>query len=191
VRGFDTGPGNGLMDAWHLRARGGRFDRDGAFARSGRVDAGLLAKLQAEPWLALPPPKSTGRDQFHLAWLQPFLEGGDFAPETVQATLCEFTATTVAQALLREQPGVVELLACGGGVHNGFLLERLRAHLPGVRVESTAAHGLDPDFVEAVAFAWLARQTLTGRPGNLPSVTGARGPRILGAVHAPGAAGAA
>jgi anhydro-N-acetylmuramic acid kinase len=183
VRGFDTGPGNGLMDAWCLRERGERFDRDGAFARSGSVQPALLARLLADPWLALPPPKSTGRDQFHLDWLQQHVAGE--APADVQATLCEFTAATVAEALLREQADVARLLVCGGGVHNGALLERLRARLPGVAVDSTALHGLDPDFVEAVAFAWLACETLAGRPGNLPSVTGARGPRVLGAVHAP------
>jgi anhydro-N-acetylmuramic acid kinase len=187
VRGFDTGPANGLMDAWCLRERGERFDRNGEFARTGRVQPALLARLLGEPWLALPPPKSTGRDQFHLDWLQQHLAGTAFAPADVQATLCEFTAATVAQALRREQPDATALLACGGGVHNAFLLERLRAHLPSVRVDSTAAHGLDPDFVEAAAFAWLAAQTLAGRPGNLPAVTGARGLRVLGSVHAPGA----
>jgi anhydro-N-acetylmuramic acid kinase len=187
VRGFDTGPGNGLMDAWCLRERGERFDRDGAFARAGEVLPTLLARLLAEPWLALPPPKSTGRDQFHLDWLQAHLEGAAHAPADVQATLCEFTAATVADALLREQPDTHRVLVCGGGVHNGRLLERLAAHLPGVKVESTAAAGVDPDFVEAAAFAWLARETLAGRPGNLPAVTGARGPRVLGAIHAPGA----
>jgi anhydro-N-acetylmuramic acid kinase len=186
VRGFDTGPASCLMDAWCLRERGERFDRDGAFARSGTVLPALLERLASDPWLALPPPKSTGRDQFHLAWLQSHLAGAAFAPADVQATLCEFSASTIANALLREQPDAVALLACGGGVHNGFLLERLRARLPGLRVESTASHGLDPDFVEAAAFAWLAAATLAGRPGNLPAVTGARGPRVLGSVHAPG-----
>jgi anhydro-N-acetylmuramic acid kinase len=183
VRGFDTGPGNGLMDAWCLRERGERYDRGGAFAASGTVDTALLAQLMAEPWLYLPPPKSTGRDQFHLAWLQPALHGRALAPADVQATLCEFTAASVADALLREQPGVAALLACGGGVHNATLMARLRARLPGVRVETTAEHGLDPDFVEAAAFAWLASRTLAGLPGNLPSATGARGPRVLGTIH--------
>jgi anhydro-N-acetylmuramic acid kinase len=185
VRGFDTGPGNGLMDAWCLRHRGERFDRDGAFARAGRVDPALLGRLLDEPWLRLPPPKSTGRDQFHLEWLAPRLDAST-APADVQATLCELTAASIAQALEREQPGTAELWVCGGGVHNGFLLERLRAHLPAARVASTAARGLDPDFIEAVAFAWLAARTLAGLPGNLPAVTGARGPRVLGSLHAPG-----
>jgi len=186
VRGFDTGPANGLMDAWCLRVRGERFDRDGAFAREGAVHPALLDRLLADPWLALPPPKSTGRDQFHLDWLRERLGDDAIPPADVQATLCEFSAATIADALLREQPGTASLLVCGGGVHNGALMARLGARLPGVRVESTAAHGLDPDFVEAAAFAWLAAQTLAGLPGNVPTVTGARGPRVLGSVHAAG-----
>lgn len=181
VRGFDTGPANGLMDAWCLEHRGQPFDRDAAFARAGRVDEALLANLLADPWFALPPPKSTGRDQFQLQWLRARLDGQ--SPADVQATLCELSATTVADALSREMPACRRLLACGGGVHNPLLMQRLAARLPGVAVESTAAHGLDPDFVEAAGFAWLARETLAGRPGNLPAVTGARGPRVLGAIH--------
>jgi anhydro-N-acetylmuramic acid kinase len=187
VRGFDTGPGNGLMDAWTLRHRGERYDRDAAFARAGRVDAGLLEVLLADPWLALPPPKSTGRDQFHGDWLDQRLSGRTLAPADVQATLNAFTARSIADALRANAPGCARLLVCGGGVHNPLLLENLRQALPGVTIESTGALGLDPDFVEAMAFAWLARETLAGRPGNLPAVTGARGLRVLGSIH-PGAA---
>lgn len=183
VRGFDTGPANGLMDAWCLRHRGLPYDRDGAFGREGRVDEALLARLLAEPWFALPPPKSTGRDQFQLAWLQARLDGNALEPADVQATLCELSAATVADALRSTLPGAGRLLVCGGGVHNPLLMERLAARLPGVAVASTASIGLDPDFIEAAGFAWLARETLAGRPGNLPSVTGARGPRVLGAIH--------
>ena len=182
VRGFDTGPANALLDAWCARHTGAAFDAGGGFAASGTVDAALLARLRAEPWFALPPPKSTGREHFHLDWLQPHLDAGH-APRDVQATLLELTAATVADALRAQQPDTRRVLACGGGVHNPVLLARLAAHLPGVVVESTAAHGLDPDFVEAMGFAWLARQTLLGLPGNLPAVTGARGPRVLGALH--------
>lgn len=181
VRGFDTGPANALLDAWCERHTGAAFDDGGAFAASGRVDAALLARLHAEPWFALPPPKSTGREHFHLDWLQPHLALA--APHDVQATLLELTATTVAQALHAQQPDTRRVLVCGGGVHNPVLLARLAAHLPGVVVESTATQGVDPDFVEAMGFAWLARQTLLGLPGNLPAVTGARGPRVLGAIH--------
>ena len=182
VRGFDTGPANALLDAWCERHTGAPFDADGAFAAGGAIDAALLARLRAEPWFALPPPKSTGREQFHLGWLQAHLDPPP-APRDVQATLLELTATTIADALRAQQPETRRVLVCGGGVHNPVLLARLAAQLPGVIVESTALHGVDPDFVEAMGFAWLARQALLGRPGNLPAVTGARGPRVLGAIH--------
>ena len=128
------------------------------------------------------PPKSSGREQFHLDWVASTLSGDDRV-EDVQATLVELTAKTVADALRAHQPDTRRVLACGGGVHNPVLLARIAARLPGVRVESTAAHGLDPDYVEAMAFAWLARETIAGRPGNVPAVTGARGPRVLGVVY--------
>lgn len=182
VRGFDTGPANCLMDAWNLRHRGTAFDADGAFAAQGEVDPDLLARLLEEPWFMLPPPKSTGREQFHLDWVTARLHG-DERPEDVQATLLELSAITIADALRAHQPGTARVLACGGGVRNGVLLRQIAAQLPETLVETTTPYGLDPDFVEAMAFAWLARQTLAGRPGNLPSVTGARGPRVLGAVY--------
>ena len=182
VRGFDTGPANALLDAWCLRHTGQAFDADGAFAASGRVDEALLARLLDDPWFALPPPKSTGREQFHLDWVQAQLHGGE-SPADVQATLLELSAATCADALRAHQPGTARVIACGGGVRNPRLIERIAARLPGVAVESTAVHGLEPDYVEAMAFAWLARETLAGRPGNLPAVTGARGLRVLGVVH--------
>lgn len=183
VRGFDTGPGNGLMDAWILRHQGQRYDRGGSLAAQGRADDGLLQSLLAEPWLSLPPPKSTGRDQFHIEWLDARLAGRTLSTADVQATLNLFTARSIADALRLSQPDCARLLVCGGGVHNPVLLRNLADELPGVPVESTAAYGLDPDFVEAMAFAWLARETLCGRPGNLPAVTGARGLRVLGCIH--------
>ena len=183
VRGFDTGPANALLDAWYQRQTGGACDAGGAYAASGKVDQGLLDRLLGDPWFALPPPKSTGREQFHLAWVQSRLEGAGCRPQDLQATLLELSAATIANALRAAQPATRRLLACGGGVHNPLLLERIRARLPGTQVESTADHGLDPDFVEAIGFAWLARETLAGRPGNLPSVSGARGPRVLGVVR--------
>lgn len=182
VRGFDTGPANCLMDAWAQRHLGRPFDADGAFARQGEVDAALLARLLDEPWFALPPPKSTGREQFQLGWVETRLSGRE-RPQDVQATLLELSAVTIAQALRAQQPGTRRVLACGGGVRNGALLTRLAALLPEAVVATTEAFGLDPDFVEAMGFAWLARQTLAGLPGNLPSVTGAKGPRVLGVVH--------
>ncbi|QDQ73912.1 anhydro-N-acetylmuramic acid kinase [Pseudoluteimonas lycopersici] len=182
VRGFDTGPANALMDAWCERHTGNAFDANGDFAASGSVDDALLARLLDDAWFASPPPKSTGREQFHLVWVESKLKGYE-APSDVQATLLELSAATVADALRAAQPDTKRLLACGGGVHNPRLLARIAGRLPGVVVESTSAHGVDPDFVEAMGFAWLARQALLGRPGNLPSVSGARGARVLGAVH--------
>ncbi len=183
VRGFDTGPANALLDAWCERHTGQAYDADGAFAASGAVDRALLARLLGDPWFALPPPKSTGREQFHLSWLQGQIGDVALAPADVQATLLELSAVTLADVLRATQPQTRRVLVCGGGVHNRALMARIVARLPGVLVESTAAHGLDPDYVEAMGFAWLARETLAGRPGNLPSVTGAKGLRVLGTVY--------
>lgn len=183
VRGFDTGPANALLDAWYERHSGARYDRGGAFAASGRVDDDLLARLLDEPWFALPPPKSTGREQFHLPWLEARMPARAIAAADVQATLLELSAASIARALAAAQPHTRRVMACGGGVHNPLLMARLAAHMPGTVVESTAVHGLDPDYVEAMGFAWLARETVHGRPGNLPSVTGAKGLRVLGAVY--------
>ena len=133
--------------------------------------------------MKLPPPKSTGREQFHLEWVEAQLGVSALAPADVQATLLELTAVTVADALLAQLPAARRVLVCGGGVRNPQLLSRLQARLPGVLIGSSAEHGLDPDYMEAMGFAWLAQETLAGRPGNLPSVSGARGPRILGAIH--------
>lgn len=186
ARGFDTGPANALLDAWCQRQLGQPFDTDGRYAASGQVHAPLLQRLLAEDWFALPPPKSTGREQFHLDWVEAALAGEQVAAADVQATLLELTAATVADALRAWQPGTRRVIVCGGGVRNPRLLERLCAQLPGVSVESSQAWGLDPDYMEAMGFAWLARETLAGRPGNLPTVTGARGPRVLGAIHPAG-----
>jgi anhydro-N-acetylmuramic acid kinase len=185
VRGFDTGPANGLMDAWCLAHTGAPYDRGGAWGASGRVLPGLLARCLSEPWLALPPPKSSGRDQFHLDWLRARLDGGE-SPADVQATLAELSARSIVDALRATQPGTARLLVCGGGVHNALLMARLAALLPDATVESSAAHGIDPDAVEAAGFAWLAWQALEGHPGNRPEVTGAKGPRVLGGLF-PGA----
>ena len=183
VRGFDTGPANALMDAWCHRHTGKAYDAGGAFASAGHLDAELLMRLLADPWFALPPPKSTGREQFHLPWLVERLGEEALVPADVQRTLLELSATTIVDALRATQPDTARVLVCGGGVHNAALMARLAALLPGAVVESTAAHGLDPDCVEAMGFAWLARETLAGRPGNLPSVTGASGLRVLGAIY--------
>lgn len=182
VRGFDTGPANGLMDAWCLRHRGEPFDRNGEFAGSGTADSALLSRLLNDPWFALPPPKSTGRDQFHLGWVDAALSGHE-TPADVQATLLALSVQTIANALRATQPATSRVIGCGGGVHNAALMAALAAALPGITVESSALRGIDPDAVEAMGFAWLAHATLHGRAGNLPSVSGARGPRVLGGIY--------
>jgi anhydro-N-acetylmuramic acid kinase len=185
VRGFDTGPGNSLLDLWFGRHGDGLFDAGGAWAASGRVDHALLSILLADPYFALQPPKSTGRDHFNAAWLDAALarHGGAFHPADVQATLTALTARAVADALGREAPGIAELLVCGGGAHNATLLRALARDLRPCSVLPTSERGIAVEHVEALAFAWLAREALAGRTGSLPRVTGARGPRVLGAIY--------
>ncbi|MCL4801632.1 MAG: anhydro-N-acetylmuramic acid kinase [Burkholderiales bacterium] len=182
VRGFDTGPANVLLDLWAEQHLGTRFDRDGAWAAGGRVVAPLLARLLAEPYFTAPPPKSTGRELFNAEWLAQHAPER-FAPADVQATLAELTAASVADAIERHCAGAGEVLLCGGGARNTDLVQRLGARLAGRMVADTGAVGLAPEWVEASAFAWLAREALAGRPGNVPEVTGARGPRVLGAIY--------
>lgn len=181
VVGFDCGPGNMLMDAWIERHQGHAYDRDGAWAASGQVLPALLARLLADPFFALAPPKSTGRDLFSLDWLQTHLHG-DEAPADVQATLLELTARTIADAIDAYCAGAAEVYLCGGGAHNARLAQRLTELLP-QRLALTDSIGINADWVEAFAFAWLARQTLHGHPANLPDVTGAHHPCILGAIY--------
>jgi len=184
ILGFDTGPASCLLDAWAQRHRGVGFDADGRFAASGRTNQALLARLLADPYFQAPPPKSTGREIFHLRWLEQHLDGGDIAPADVQATLLELTVRTVADAIRTHAPGASEVLVCGGGVHNGALMNALAAALAPLPVRSTAVRGIDPDFVEAMLFAWLARERMLGRPApGVCSVTGARGPRVLGGIY--------
>jgi anhydro-N-acetylmuramic acid kinase len=182
VLGFDTGPGNTLLDQWIARHRNEPYDRDGDWAASGRVQNDLLARLMADDYFAKAPPKSTGREYFNLAWLeQQFV--GQLAPEAIQATLAELTAASIAQGIKSLPEKIDEIYICGGGHHNRHLLARLRALFSGMPVASTETIGLDPDWVEAAAFAWLAHQTLAGHAGNLPSVTGARHPVLLGGIY--------
>lgn len=186
VLGFDCGPGNALLDLWVRQHRGEAFDAEGRWAASGRVHAGLLAAMQSDPYFVLPPPKSTGRDLFHAEWLQRHLAAVPGVPAAdVQASLAELSTWAAASELKRHAPRARELLVCGGGAFNAHLMHRLAALLPDVHVRSTAERGLPPDQVEACAFAWLARAFLRREPGNLPSVTGARGPRVLGGFFPP------
>ncbi|QEA13418.1 anhydro-N-acetylmuramic acid kinase [Comamonas flocculans] len=184
VRGWDCGPGNVLLDLWCQRYTGQPCDRDGALAASGQVQDALLRSLLTEPYFSRPAPKSTGRDLFNARWLQQHLAAAPGARvQDVQATLTELSAHCCAQDLRRHAPATRQLVVCGGGVRNRELMRRLQAQLPDVRVMSSDALGIAPEQVEAAAFAWLARQCLHGEPGNLPAVTGARGPRILGAIY--------
>lgn len=183
VRGFDCGPASCLMDEWIEQHLGESFDRDGGWAASGSIEEDLLAALLEDPYFAAPIPKSTGRGLFHLGWVaRRDSRLQERVPANVQRTLCELTAGTVADALLRHAPQTRRLVVCGGGVGNGYLLQRLRALMPGVAVESSAQHGLDPQWVEATAFAWLACRRLRNEAGSLPSVTGARDPAVLGGI---------
>lgn len=184
VGGFDTGPGNVLMDLWIGRHLGQPYDQDGAWAASGTVHGPLLEALLDEPYFRQPAPKSTGRDLFHDAWLDAKLKGfEELAPADVMATLTRLTAVTIADAIRGEHAAVDAVYVCGGGAYNTTLLREIGAALGGVRVESTAALGVAPNRVEALAFAWLGYRFMQRAPGNLPAVTGARGPRILGALY--------
>jgi anhydro-N-acetylmuramic acid kinase len=180
VTGFDTGPGNTLMDQWVWQQRDLSLDRDGEWAAGGHIDPELLACLQADPYFQQVPPKSTGREHFNLDWLSACLGQAGATAQDVQSTLCELTAVSIADAVRQFAGETRRLLVCGGGVHNKELLRRLAAAMDSLAVESTRAHGLDPDWVEAAAFAWLAQQHLEGKPGNIPEVTGADHPVVLG-----------
>jgi anhydro-N-acetylmuramic acid kinase len=183
VLGFDCGPGNALLDHWCQAHTGSAFDNYGAWGASGKVIEPLLQAMLAEPFLHQAPPKSTGRDLFHPTWLAHQLSSyADANAADVQATLTEFTARACVNDVLRHAADASELIVCGGGALNGLLMQRLQAGLPNVRVLSSAERGMPPLQVEAAAFAWLARQTVMGLPGNLPKVTGAQGARILGGI---------
>jgi anhydro-N-acetylmuramic acid kinase len=182
VIGFDTGPASCLLDLWAARHLGTRHDEGGAWGAQGTPDPALLARMLAEPYFSLAPPKSTGRDLFNAGWLESMLRSGSDA-RTVQATLMELTAQSVAGAIAQHCAGARRVIVCGGGTRNNALMGRLAELLSPAAVESSAMHGIPPNLVEATAFAWLAQQALEGRAGNLPAVTGARGGRILGGVY--------
>ena len=193
VVGFDTGPGNVLMDAWIGRYRGTVYDADGAWAARGRACKELLNRMLAEPYFALPPPKSTGRDLFHLDWLDAHLRvlntSAILAPEDVQATLADLTAETIARTIDEHASDAIGIHVCGGGAFNrhlmGQLVGALRQKLPvhAFDIDTTDALGISPNHVESLAFAWLAQRFCLRQPGNVPAVTGAKGPRVLGALY--------
>ena len=186
VMGYDTGPGNVLLDSWIKERRGLAYDKNGEWAKSGTVHQPLLETLLKLPFFQQTPPKSTGREQFNLDWLKQQLSAvSEEIPEAdVQATLLEYTARTLSDAIKQHQDGVkLEVFVCGGGAHNKFLLQRLHELMHPVNVTTTSALGVDPDWVEAIAFAWLASRTLDGLSGNLSAVTGAKGERILGGIY--------
>ncbi|MDT8320828.1 MAG: anhydro-N-acetylmuramic acid kinase [Xanthomonadales bacterium] len=183
VEGFDTGPANCLLDAWIRAQRARPFDRDGKWSAGGRVDQDLLDTLLGDPWFSKAPPKSTGIEYFNATWLAQQMGDTPRAARDVQATLAQLTAVTTADAV--RACTATELLLCGGGTHNSDLVRRIRTRLPGVKVHVTTAAGLDPDWVEAALFAWLARERLAERRQDTRSITGAREPVLLGAVFDP------
>lgn len=182
VTGFDCGPGNMLMDAWIMRHKNEPYDKDGTWAASGRTIPDLLDVLLNEPFLRLPPPKSSGRELFNLAWLEKHLSGDETAAD-VQSTLLAFSAHAIANAIRQYCPGAQEVYLCGGGARNLELLQQLASTLPACRVQTTDELGIDADWMEAMAFAWLAQQTLHGSCIDMTAVTGARHPCILGAIY--------
>jgi anhydro-N-acetylmuramic acid kinase len=182
--GFDTGPGNVLMDSWINATRGLAYDNDGQWAASGKVSQALLDALMTEPYLQRPAPKSTGRELFNLAWLRARLEGiAPMADEDVQATLLAFTARSIAQSVDWTSNGIQEVIVCGGGARNGALMKALQSSIPETKVLSSATAGLAPDWVEGVAFAWMARKAWLGEAIATGSVTGATRPCILGGIY--------
>ena len=182
--GFDSGPASVLMDHWSNRHINRPYDEDGAWAAGGTCIPALLEQLMADPYLQRKPPKSTGREYYHMAWLEQRLQGfSDLAARDVQTTLCEFTVQSVKMSLQQHVPEVQTMIVCGGGAHNRFLMQRLQQALPDVKVDSSGQFGLHPDWVEAVAFAWYARQTLRGEAVALMDITGARHNVLLGAIY--------
>ena len=184
VKGFDTGPASTLINHWIQQQQSKPFDDKGTWAQSGTVNSEFLSCLLVDDYFRQPPPKSTGTEYFTPAWLAARLSGFPFlAAEDVQATLCEFTAVSIANDINNYAPDTEEVYVCGGGVHNDYLLQRIQLHLQGLPVLSTANLGIDPDYVEAITFAWLAKQRLEHKPGNLPDVTGAKRAVISGGVY--------
>jgi len=187
VIGFDTGPGNTLLDLWIGKKQSHAYDDQGEWAASGSVIQPLLQTMLDDPYFAEPPPKSTGFEYFNQRWLDDAIQKCGLSTTTldndIQATLAELTGRTIADAIRRHAPHTSTVMVCGGGVHNDHLMSRLKNNLPDIAVSSTGEFGLDPDWVEAAAFAWLAMRTIGKQPGNLPSVTGAKRSTVLGGIY--------
>ncbi|MGZ4970245.1 MAG: anhydro-N-acetylmuramic acid kinase [Methylobacter sp.] len=182
VIGFDTGPGNTLMDLWIKLQRNQAYDKNGAWAKTGTINHDLVTLLKQDTYFNTAPPKSTGKEYFSLPWVYQYFDAFSYKPEDVQASLCCLTAITICDAIKKHAPSTERVLICGGGIHNEYLLELIQQNIE-CPVESTEPYGLHPDHVEAMAFAWLARQTLNNLPGNLKEVTGATDPVILGGIY--------
>jgi len=180
--GFDTGPGNTLMDLWIKLQRNQSYDKHGAWAKSGKIAHNLVELLKQDPYFKAPPPKSTGKEYFSLPWVYQYFDAFSYKAEDIQASLCFLTATTICDAIKEHAPDTERVLICGGGIHNDYLLELIQQQLE-CPVESTELYGLHPDHVEAMAFAWLAKQTLNNLPGNLKEATGATHSVILGGIY--------
>jgi anhydro-N-acetylmuramic acid kinase len=188
VTGFDCGPGNMLMDAWIQEHQGNAFDENGTWALQGKVNETLLTKMLADSFFTKTPPKSTGRDDFHLAWLQEKIGANNYLCEDIQATLLHLTAHSALDALVRHAPQTQKLIVCGGGARNNALMDLFKLKSQdffkqSLEITTSESAGIDPQLVEGLAFAWLAWAHKEKRPANLPAVTGARGPRILGACY--------
>lgn len=186
VIGFDTGPANTLLDWWAVRNGRGGYDENGTLANDGEVDISLLERLMDESYFLLPPPKSTGREHFNMAWLERRLGDAASRPADVQATLAEFSARTIAEAMAPYRSEVARVYACGGGIHNGDLMKRIAGRIAPVELTTTAELGVDPDYVEALTFAWLAHERIHARsPVGLGAVTGSKGDPVLGGIWLP------
>lgn len=182
--GFDSGPGNMLMDSWIFQHREQAYDKDGEWAASAEANDELVNKLMNDAFIHRQPPKSTGREHYNIEWLNTQLKDFEKLPsDIIQASLCNFTARSITYAVEHFLPETTSLIICGGGVHNKHLVQQLNSCLKKINITSSDQHNLPADWVEAVAFAWLAKQTLDGKAGNLPSVTGAKKPAILGAIY--------
>lgn len=190
VIGFDTGPGNTLMDLWIKLHQNLSYDKNGDWGQTGKIDHALVALLKQDPYFNAVPPKSTGKEYFSLPWVYQYFDAFRYKAEDIQASLCFLTAITICDAIKKYAPATERVLICGGGIHNAYLLELIQQHLE-CPVESTERYGLHPDHVEAMAFAWLARQTMNNLPGNLKEVTGAINSVILGGIYQGNTKGAA